>query len=149
MVPAHDKDASEIIIATVTVDHDSEYHFTLCLRSICSRSPAQLEARSMSPVETFSSRAERQVLTRSPPSPCLARSRISIYLTSHVVQSVFGREPDSRTFLSHAFNFEWHSSEHRTGGFGASSGESARAPWAFVNAVPARDLSCHLHVCAT
>ena len=34
MVPAHDKNASEIIIATVTVDHDSEYHFTLCLRTI-------------------------------------------------------------------------------------------------------------------
>jgi hypothetical protein len=76
MVPAHDKDASEIIIATVTVDHDSEYHFTLCLRSICSRSPAQLEARSTSLVDTFSSRAELRGLSRFPPSSCRARARI-------------------------------------------------------------------------
>ena len=89
MVPAHDKDASEIIIATVTVDHDSEYHFTLCLRSICSRSPAQLEARSTSLVDTFSSRAELRGLSRFPPSSCRARARVSTFChtTRHPVRN--------------------------------------------------------------
>ena len=105
MVPAHDKDASEIIIATVTVDHDSEYHFTLCLRSICSRSPAQLEARSTSLVDTFSSRAELRGLSRFPPSSCRARAHISTYVTQHVILSVIGREPDSRPSCSHVCNF--------------------------------------------
>ena len=105
MVPTHDKDASEIIIATVTVDHDSEYHFTLCLRSICSRSPAQLEARSTSLVDTFSSRAELRGLSRFPPSSCRARAHISTYVTQHVILSVIGREPDLRPSCSHVCNF--------------------------------------------
>ena len=72
---------SHIIIATVTVDLDSEYRFTHFLRSISSRSPAQLEARSTSLVETFSSRAELRGLSRFPPSSCRARAHISTYVT--------------------------------------------------------------------
>ena len=105
MAPAHDQDASDIIIATVTVDLDSEYRFTLCLRSISSRSPAQLEARSTSLVETFSSRAELRGLSRFPPSSCRARAHISTYVTQHVILPVIGREPDLRPSCSHVCNF--------------------------------------------
>jgi hypothetical protein len=82
MVPAHDKDASEIINATVTVDHDSEYHFTLCLRSICSRSPAQLEARSTSLVGTFSSVARRASRFVAIPPILLSRARTHLDILS-------------------------------------------------------------------
>lgn len=100
-------------------------------------------------------RSRTQTLTPRPGGeplgPCtgaLGRGRrracvLSLWSSARITRAKLSSEPHFGTFLSHAFNFEWHSSEHHTGGFGASSGESARAPWAFVDAVPARDPPQH------
>jgi hypothetical protein len=90
MVPAHDRNASEIIISTVAVELDSEYRLAPSLRAlVLFPSQVQLEARSMSLVEAFSSRAERRGVWRFSQPLCPAPARTSTYVTRHVVRSVF------------------------------------------------------------
>ena len=81
IVPIHGWDASEITIATVAVDLDSNPPLGALFTIVLFPSQVQLEARSTSLVETFSSRAERRGLPRFPPSSCRARARISTYVT--------------------------------------------------------------------
>ena len=105
IVPIHGWDASEITIATVAVDLDSNPPLGALFTLVLFPSQVQLEARSTSLVETFSSRAERRGLSRFPPSSCRARARISTYVTQHAILSVIGREPDLRPSCSHVCNF--------------------------------------------
>ena len=92
-------------IATVAVDLDSNPPLGALFTLVLFPSQVQLEARSTSLVETFSSRAERRGLSRFPPSSCRARARISTYVTQHAILSVIGREPDLRPSYSHVCNF--------------------------------------------
>ena len=85
IVPMHGWDALEIIIATVAVDLNSNPPLDALFTLVLFPSQVQLEARSMSLVEAFSSRAERRGLSRFPPSSC--RARRASRLMSHNTQS--------------------------------------------------------------
>ena len=83
----HIWDASEIIIATVAVDLDSSPPLDALFTLVLFPSQVQLEARSMSLVEAFSSRSERRGARRFPRPLSPAPARISTYVTRHVVLS--------------------------------------------------------------
>ena len=52
---------------------------------------------------------------------------LSLWSSARITRAKLSSEPHFGTFLSHAFNFEWHSSEHHTGGFGGFGGRFV--PW--------------------
>ena len=75
----------EITIATVAVDLDSNPPLGALFTLVLFPSQVQLEARSTSPVEAFSSHAERQDARRFPRALCPAPARILAYVTRHVI----------------------------------------------------------------
>ena len=83
IVLIHGWDAPEIIIATVAVDLDSNPPLGALVTLVLFPSQFQLEARSMSLVKAFSSRAERRDARRFPRPLCLAPARISAYVMRH------------------------------------------------------------------
>ena len=85
IVPMHGWDASEIIIATVAVDLDSNPPLGALFMLVLFPSQVELEARSISLVEAFSSRTARRDARRFPWALCPAPARISTYVTRHVV----------------------------------------------------------------
>ena len=87
IVPIHGWDASEITIATVAVDLYSNPPLGALFTLVLFPSQVQLEARSTSLVETFSSRAERRGARRFPRPLSPATACISTYVTRHVVLS--------------------------------------------------------------
>ena len=85
--PAECLTRPETIIATVAVDLDSTPPLDALFTLVLFPPQVQLEARSMSLVEVFSSRAERRGARRFPRPFSPAPARISAYVTRHVVLS--------------------------------------------------------------